>query len=159
MASFIASITWGVLSWSKASICGTLWNKMQGCLPLVLVCLMPVYFIQMFWHFLKWNCACDFNLTLKLVCCCSCIFRVFPDLTFVHWQHEVGRLWCLEDNLRCFSPHSSKFSICSSGLLMGWSLLIEQSFSEKVVPAPDKLGYLLLAPAELISIDWTAISE
>jgi hypothetical protein len=24
MASFIASITWGVLSWSKASICGAL---------------------------------------------------------------------------------------------------------------------------------------
>jgi hypothetical protein len=36
---------------------------------------------------------------------------------------------------------------------MGWSLLIEQSFSEKVVPPLDKLGYLLLASAELISID------
>jgi hypothetical protein len=103
---------------------------MQGCLPLVLMCLMPVYFIQIFWQFLKWNCASDFNLTLKFVCCCSCIFRVFPDLTFVHWQHEVGRLWRLEDNLRCFSPRSSKFSICSSGLLMGWSLLIEVIFWE-----------------------------
>ncbi len=110
---FLFSFWWPALSLAlhgvfclgpKLQICGTLWNNMQGCLPSVPMCLMPVYFIQMFWQFLKWNCASDFNLALKFVCCCSCIFRVFPDLTFVHWQHEVGRLWWLEDNLRCFSP-------------------------------------------------------